>query len=444
MENRKFNKEYLLSEFKSGFDNLSYLKIDDSSFNKIISTLQQVEFDSEFLDVYNQWSGEGGRIDYNKATNTVKVYSNGYLKIEYQIKDGKQHGTYKRFHPNGQLQVELHYADGQQVEGEIISFHENGQIARKVYLGPDGNFSGVFSEWHPNGIKSREGYYFLKIRKEVLVVLNEWNIDERVLKHSVQDIEAINHGELVRVYNSIGTLIELYKFTVYAGHNHFRTLMKEDENGQKKFDFLSLLDEQTLERENLPNDNLVKWQNAEELEGMILIDNANDLEIPLSNLNAYEIFVVEIVELCKGCCYQLREVSTEKSLPPLFPEIDFEELAYEHFENEGFGEFDQNKPLYEDYTLEEWSFFQINEEEKISDIKEYLINCLGEQENMPSPLADLSWPNNEEFNMLIECSELQIVTHEMTYVVDWEMYNQIDPSCEPLKVFYRKKSKDSM
>ena len=43
-------------------------------------------------------------------------YDNGSIKEEYKVnKEGKYHGTYKLYHKNGQLRVEVEFTNGCQM-----------------------------------------------------------------------------------------------------------------------------------------------------------------------------------------------------------------------------------------------------------------------------------------------------------------------------------------
>ncbi|MFA6128196.1 MAG: energy transducer TonB [Bacteroidales bacterium] len=108
-------------------------------------------------------------------------YQNGAISETYQVTArGKLQGNYKRFYPEGQLNIETSFSDNQPA-GAFVSRHPNGHIAvsgmyiggRKegqwTYAGPDslmtvlGNFTndlmeGVWIYTHPDGFRMQVTY----------------------------------------------------------------------------------------------------------------------------------------------------------------------------------------------------------------------------------------------------------------------------------------------
>jgi hypothetical protein len=107
-----------------------------------------------------------------KNAKTKKVfYDNGSIKEEFQVNaDGVNHGSYKLYYPNQQLQVQVNWTNGIQNDGEVISYHDNGGKARQVIL-LNNKFTGNFFEWYSNGKNKKQGHYL----DEKQIILKEWN-----------------------------------------------------------------------------------------------------------------------------------------------------------------------------------------------------------------------------------------------------------------------------
>ena len=107
-----------------------------------------------------------------KTAQTKKVfYDNGSIKEEFQVNaDGVNHGSYKLYYPNQQLQVQVNWTNGIQDDGEVISYHDNGGKARQVIL-LNNKFTGNFFEWYSNGKNKKQGHYL----DEKQIILKEWN-----------------------------------------------------------------------------------------------------------------------------------------------------------------------------------------------------------------------------------------------------------------------------
>lgn len=80
----------------------------------------------------------------------VEKWPDGKPKLEVTYKDGKRHGTLKRWHENGQLAAEEEYEDGKW-EGRRAAWWENGQV-QFDWQYHDGKLrKGVWQSFHANG-----------------------------------------------------------------------------------------------------------------------------------------------------------------------------------------------------------------------------------------------------------------------------------------------------
>ena len=102
-------------------------------------------------------SPSGERLRY--LPNQQVPYT-GWVKSEqglWQMKDGKLHGLYLRWHPNQQNQARGFYKDGSET-GSWTYWYENGQKSGEgVYK--DASPDGRWTQWYENGQKRAEGVY---------------------------------------------------------------------------------------------------------------------------------------------------------------------------------------------------------------------------------------------------------------------------------------------
>ncbi len=84
-------------------------------------------------------------------------YENGQLKIEANLKDGKEEGLWKYWHENGQLKIEANFKDGNR-DGLYKDWYESGQLENKGNF-KDGKEDGLWKKWHENGqLKVEENF----------------------------------------------------------------------------------------------------------------------------------------------------------------------------------------------------------------------------------------------------------------------------------------------
>ena len=87
-----------------------------------------------------------------------EFHENAQLAIDIVFDSGRESGDYKKYYASGQVKEEGHYVDGK-AEGTIRSYHEKGQVAQEsVYH--DGKPEGTAKAYYPNGILKEEANYF--------------------------------------------------------------------------------------------------------------------------------------------------------------------------------------------------------------------------------------------------------------------------------------------
>jgi len=78
------------------------------------------------------------------------THTNGNRWMEKPYKDGKPHGKWQEWDPEGKQRTQLAFADGKR-DGECSEWHPNGQLRwRAVYR--DGQLEGNWDEWEPDGL----------------------------------------------------------------------------------------------------------------------------------------------------------------------------------------------------------------------------------------------------------------------------------------------------
>ena len=76
------------------------------------------------------------------------VYSNGQMRFEVNLKDGRLDGFYKAWYSNGQLKAVRYYKMGR-MDGFVRHWYDNGQM-RYEYFMKDGHGAGART-WDKNG-----------------------------------------------------------------------------------------------------------------------------------------------------------------------------------------------------------------------------------------------------------------------------------------------------
>ena len=153
------------------------LGLDDISF---YSTSKVIHSDYEFIVEYDElnWVFEP-KDDKSCSEEPLKVNSNtkkttylgGNIEDEWEVNEkGERHGLYRRYHENGELQVELNFTNGIQNDSEIISYHDDGSKARLVNR-VNSSLNGEFFEWFKNGQLKKQGVY----NEEVPTIQKEWD-----------------------------------------------------------------------------------------------------------------------------------------------------------------------------------------------------------------------------------------------------------------------------
>ena len=153
------------------------LGLDDISF---YSTKNMVHTDYEFIVEYDElnWVFEpkDDKLSLEEPlkinSNTKKShYLNGNIEDEIEFNEqGERHGLFRRYHENGELQVEVNFTNGIQDDSEIISYHDDGSKARLVNR-VNSSLNGEFFEWFKNGQLKKQGVY----NEEVPTIQKEWD-----------------------------------------------------------------------------------------------------------------------------------------------------------------------------------------------------------------------------------------------------------------------------
>ena len=100
-------------------------------------------------------------------------YSNQLLSVG-NYKNGKQYGTYKSYHENGQLDREAAYKDDK-LDGLESNWYKNGQIGSELIY-KDGMIDGVARFWDEDGLLTSEQIY----NQGVLEKDKDWDEEGRI------------------------------------------------------------------------------------------------------------------------------------------------------------------------------------------------------------------------------------------------------------------------
>jgi antitoxin component YwqK of YwqJK toxin-antitoxin module len=100
--------------------------------------------------------------------------SNQVVLSHWEFKQGKQHGSWIWFYPNGQKRREATYLGGE-IAGDAINYAADGSVANKeTYV--DGRLKTLKAGYYGPGLKSWEGWYLLA-RPIVRTNYNWWEGD---------------------------------------------------------------------------------------------------------------------------------------------------------------------------------------------------------------------------------------------------------------------------
>lgn len=88
----------------------------------------------------------------------VAKYSDGTIRAEIQMKDGKKNGKALEYYKSGKLYREIYYVDGKK-EGIAKRFFENGKIAQETNYKND-KIHGIQRKFREDGKLASEATYF--------------------------------------------------------------------------------------------------------------------------------------------------------------------------------------------------------------------------------------------------------------------------------------------
>jgi antitoxin component YwqK of YwqJK toxin-antitoxin module len=74
--------------------------------------------------------------DQKRADLVVTKYSDGSVRAEVTMKNGKKNGIAREYYPTGKIYREMEYRDGKK-EGMAKRFYENGQLAQETFYKND-------------------------------------------------------------------------------------------------------------------------------------------------------------------------------------------------------------------------------------------------------------------------------------------------------------------
>jgi len=132
---------------------------------------------------------------------SVGFFKSGEKKFEVPIVDGKYHGEYIKYYPNGNVEARIYYREGN-INGYYITYDSSGN-QENIVTYKNGIQDGLFKIFYPKTGQEKVVGYF-----------NEGKPDSLGFEyHPDGDIKAVYYydmGELVyfKAYDSIGNLVD--------------------------------------------------------------------------------------------------------------------------------------------------------------------------------------------------------------------------------------------
>ena len=142
---------------------------------------------------YKKYTLDGGLVEEGEYVDGAiegerKKFENGRLFAIETIADGKFHGLYQSFYPDGSLNSVGNYENDEMV-GVWKRYYRNGQLMEEVSF--EGNLeNGPFKEYYENGSIKAEGQYLdgdqehgeLRLYNEKGVLIRKMNCDRGICK----------------------------------------------------------------------------------------------------------------------------------------------------------------------------------------------------------------------------------------------------------------------
>ena len=150
-------------------DDLFYYKNTDKLVTGIVeqNPSNQNIYRAEVKDgMLNGIEEKDGIISYyqNNILKREKILSSRYVKNsentvirDINYKNGKLHGSYQRFHENGQLELSTNCLEGE-FHGKATNFYDNGQVDVLRYF-YKGDLSGICKFFYKNGTLKSKSFF---------------------------------------------------------------------------------------------------------------------------------------------------------------------------------------------------------------------------------------------------------------------------------------------
>lgn len=182
--------------------------IDRNDFNETISTTERIDRykQANFLEPqpYKKIVRVFERNKEGKTTSAITSYhDNGQIWQYLEVVNGRAHGPYKEWYPNGSLKIESHVIEGigdvsmecmdsWVFDNESIAYDEKGHLLAKFFY-EKGELSGKAIYYYTNG----------KIRKTTPYVKNEFHGDEIYYDENGERVGKISYHNGVKHGKSI-------------------------------------------------------------------------------------------------------------------------------------------------------------------------------------------------------------------------------------------------
>jgi antitoxin component YwqK of YwqJK toxin-antitoxin module len=147
-----FEKKHFNDEGKTDGDDIIY---DNEKIHYINTYKNDVLIGVTYLDSAGRQLGKFG--NPSGTFNSKQYYSTGQLSAEGSYKNGKMHGAWQYYFPEGSKQSIFNYEEGT-LQGEATEYFRSG-AKKYVFHYSDGKFNGKFEEYYSHGQLKHNGWF---------------------------------------------------------------------------------------------------------------------------------------------------------------------------------------------------------------------------------------------------------------------------------------------
>ncbi len=125
---------------------MAYTEVVNTTENEMVINKVELELKPNLGLMYYQNQPFNG--------TSVRYYSENFKVESIQFVNGKRHGIYQKWFPDGSLSFEAYYANGLQ-HGKAKSWWKNGNLRSEANY-TNGIVNGIQKQWYKSGAKFKE------------------------------------------------------------------------------------------------------------------------------------------------------------------------------------------------------------------------------------------------------------------------------------------------